>query len=183
MPSEKNTMDDQEAVSLVPVNEARQAALANLMQLYVHDWSELLPLELDATGRFAAPPLDAYLHEPDHHALFIERAGKLAGFTLVVGRSRLTGAPGVHDMAEFFITRGHRRRGVGLAAAAAVFERFAGPWEVRQRDQNPAAIAFWRRAIGRFTRGRYEEARWADERGTGIVHRFDTAPSEEGFRP
>lgn len=167
-------------VSLVPVLPPSRAALENLMQLYVHDWSEILPLELDAEGRFAAPPLDAYFGERDHHPFFIESAGKLAGFALVVARSRLTGAAGIHDVAEFFIVRGHRRRGVGAAAAAALFARFEGPWEVRQRDENEAATAFWRRAIGRFTGGRYEEIRWADGRWTGIVHRFRADGSGRG---
>ena len=164
-------------VSLVPVLPPSRPALANLMQLYVHDWSEILPLELEADGRFAAPPLDAYFREPDHRAFFIESAGKLAGFALVVAHSRLTGAPGVHDVAEFFVARGYRRRGVGAAAASALFTRFEGPWEVRQRDENEAATAFWRRAIGRFTGGRFEELRWADERWTGVVHRFRAGPS------
>ena len=173
-------------VSLVPVLPPSRATLDNLMQLYVHDWSELLPLELDAQGRFASPPLDAYFREPDHHAFFIESQGNLAGFALVAARSRLTGAPDVRDVAEFFVARGHRRRGVGVAAAAALFARFEGAWEVRQRDENRAATAFWRRAIERFTGGRYEEIRWANERWTGIVHRFRSEaapPGTHGARP
>ena len=164
-------------VTLVPITAASRSALENLMQLYVHDWSELVPLELEADGRFVTPPLDAYFREPDHHPFFIDSHGKLAGFALVIARSRLSSTPGVHDMAEFFIARGHRRRGVGQEAAAAVFGRFEGRWEVRQRDENPAATAFWRRTIGRFTDGRYEETRWADERWTGIVHRFEARPA------
>src|ERR1041385_8850978 len=105
-------MDHPGTLSLRPVTATARAALANLMQLYAHDWSELLPLELDAEGRFQAPPLDAYFREPDHHPFFIESDGKLAGFALVVARSRLTDTPGVHDVAEFFVARGHRRRGV-----------------------------------------------------------------------
>ena len=50
-------------------------------------------------------------------------------------------------MAEFFVMRKYRRRGIGRQAAADVFARFAGPWQVRQQRSNPAATAFWRRAI------------------------------------
>ena len=167
-------MDQDGAVSLVPITDGTRQVLANLMQLYVHDWSEWLPLDLDVEGRFAVPPLDAYFREADHHAFLIESEGKLVGFALVVGRSRLTGTPGVHDVAEFFVVRGHRRRGVGAAAAAALFARFEGPWEVRQRHENEAATAFWRRAIGRFTGGPYEETRWTGERWSGIVQRFSS---------
>jgi len=172
-------------VTLAPITAASRSALENLMQLYVHDWSELLPLELEADGRFVTPPLDGYFREPDHHPFFIDSDGKLAGFALVVARSRLSGTPGVHDMAEFFIVRGHRRRGVGARAAAALFARFEGPWEVRQRDENVAATAFWRRAIERFTGGGYQETRWADERWSGIVHRFSSSdgPPASGQGP
>lgn len=163
-------------VSLVPITAASRGTLENLMQLYVHDWSELLPLEVGADGRFAAPSLDEYFGAADHHAFIIEVDGQVAGFVLVVARSRLSGAAGTHDLAEFFIMRRHRRQGVGLAAAAAAFARFPGRWEVRQRDENPTATAFWRRAIDRFTGGRYEERRRDDESWTGLVQTFSSTP-------
>jgi len=77
-------------------------------------------------------------------------------------------------MAEFFVMRSYRRRGVGLAAAFAAFDRFKGPWEVRQRDENVAAIAFWRRAIHDYTRGNYREVRWDGPEWTGVVQTFST---------
>jgi len=66
------------------------------------------------------------------------------------------------------------RRGVGERAAAWLFERFRGPWEVRQRRENQAATAFWRRAIGRYAGGRFEELELDDERWRGPVQRFDS---------
>ena len=168
-------------VSLVPVTQASRVALDNLMQLYVHDWSELLPLDVGSDGRFGAPSLEAYFREDDHHAFLIEVDGHLAGFVLVVARSRITGTAGVHDMAEFFVLRRYRRQGVGLAAAATAFARFAGRWEVRQRDENVAATTFWRRAIDRFTAGRFQEARQNDDHWTGLVQTFTSAgPNREG---
>jgi len=165
-------------VSLISVTQASRVALDNLMQLYVHDWSELLPMDVGADGRFPTPALDPYFREDDHHAFMIEADEQVAGFVLVVSRSRITGTAGVHDMAEFFVLRRYRRQGVGLAAAAAAFARFAGPWEVRQRDENVAAIAFWRRAIDRFAAGCFQEARQDDERWTGLVQTFSSAGPE-----
>ena len=43
--------------------------------------------------------------------------------------------------------RKYRRQGVGRAAAAELFQRFSGPWRVRQQKTNPRATAFWRMAI------------------------------------
>jgi predicted acetyltransferase len=80
-------------------------------------------------------------------------------------------------MAEFFVMRRYRRKGVGLAAASAIFDRFKGPWEVRQRDENVEATAFWRRVIAHYTGGRYQEVRWDDAAWTGPVQSFTSATS------
>src|SRR5262245_48238870 len=98
------------------------------MQLYCYDWSELRPLDVGDNGTFGDYPLDAYWQEEWRHPYLLKVDGKLAGFALIVGQSCLTGATGVFDMAEFFVMRRYRRKGVGFAAAAAAFDRFKGPW-------------------------------------------------------
>lgn len=142
-----------------------RARLDALLQLYVYDFSEMLPLDVDESGRFAFPPVEA------DHAFLFRVDDKLAGFALVQERSRLTGAP-VRDMAEFFVMRRYRRRGVGEIAARWLFDALPGPWEVRQKAENVAAIAFWRRVIGAYTHGRFEETTMDDERWRGPVQRF-----------
>ena len=89
-------------------------------------------------------------------------------------RSRLTGDLAVRDMAEFFVMRRFRRHGVGEQAAGWLFDRFPGPWEVRQKKENQPATAFWRRAIGRYTDGRFDEEELDDERWRGPPQRFTT---------
>lgn len=159
-------------ISLSPASKEDQATLTNLMQLYAYDWSELRPLEVGEDGRFEDYPLDVYWQDPWHHPFLLRVEGKLAGFALVSGRSRLTGSEGVFDLAEFFVMRRYRRRGVGLAAACAAFDRFGGPWEVRQREDNPEATAFWRVVVARYTDGKYQETRWNDATWVGPVQMF-----------
>ena len=77
-------------------------------------------------------------------------------------------------MTEFFVLRRFRRRGVGRAAAFPAFDRFAGPWEVRQREDNPNATAFWRRTIDDYTRGDFEETRWPRPGWSELVQTFST---------
>jgi len=161
-------------ISLSPGTKAERPAFDNLMQLYIYDWSELRPLDVTEDGRFADYPIDAYWVDDWRHPLLLRVDGRLAGFALVSERSRLTGAPGVFDMTEFFVMRRYRRQGVGLAAASAAFDRFRGPWEIRQRDENVAATAFWRRAIDRYTRGNYREVRWNDGAWIGPVQMFSS---------
>jgi predicted acetyltransferase len=151
-----------------------QPRLDALLELYVYDFSALLGIDVGDDGRFRAPPLDEYFTDPRRHAFLIRVDGKLAGFALVQQRSRLSGDEAVCDMAEFFVMRRYRRRGVGERVAAWLFDRFAGPWEVREKPENEAATAFWRRAIGRYTGGRFEELLLGDERWRGPVQRFDS---------
>jgi len=162
-------------VTLTRATRADELTLRNLMQLYVHDWSEMVALEIGDDGRFADYPLEPYFATEGHHPCLIHVDQRLAGFLLVAARSRLTSTAGVFDMAEFFILRRHRGKGVGRAAAHAAFERFQGPWQIRQRDENPSATAFWRRVIATYTADRYEETRWDSPAWTGIVQTFSTA--------
>jgi predicted acetyltransferase len=162
-------------ISHTPATKADRVALENLMQLYIYDWSELHRLDVASDGRFQRYPLDPYWEDEWHHPLLLRVDGNLAGFALVTGRSRLTGAPGVFDMAEFFVMRGYRGRGVGLAAASAVFDRFVGPWEIRQREENVGATAFWRKVVDRYTRGGYREVRCNDPTWVGPVQMFSSA--------
>jgi predicted acetyltransferase len=127
-----------------------QPALANLMQLYIHDFSEqwvgTRRGELQDDGRFFNYPLDNYWDAADRVPLLIRRDGHLAGFALINSVPH-SGRDADRNMAEFFIVRKHRRSGVGRIAAHEIFSRYAGLWEVAVARRNTPALAFWRRAI------------------------------------
>jgi predicted acetyltransferase len=169
-------------VEIVSADRDARDCLAALFQLYAYDFSDILSLDVADTGRFAVPPLDAYWTDPRCHAFLVRVDSKLAGFALVQERSRLTGDLGVCDMAEFFVMRRFRRRGVGEHVAAWLFDRFRGPWEVRQKARNVAGTAFWRHAIGAYTAGRFEEVAMDDARWHGPVQHFDSRDSAERER-
>jgi predicted acetyltransferase len=60
-------------------------------------------------------------------------------------------------MAEFFIERSQRRRGIGQSAVQIILSRFAGRWEINEYLRNPIAVNFWRRVVAAYTGGDYEE--------------------------
>ena len=62
-----------------------------------------------------------------------------------------------YRMAEFFIARPVRRRGVGRSAVRLVLDRFDGSWEIIEYLRNPGAVSFWRKVIALYTGGNYEE--------------------------
>ena len=124
-------------------------AIANMMQLYMHDfsaqWADLPRGELGDDGLFDAYPLDPYWRAADHIPLLIRAGDNLAGFALLNAASH-SGRTLDRNMAEFFIARKHRRGGVGTLAARAIFSRYPGQWEAAVARRNVDALPFWRNA-------------------------------------
>jgi len=137
-------------IEVIPATPAQAPILANLLELYVHDFSEFRHFQIGDDGRFTYPPLPFYWSDPDRHPLLVKMDGKLAGFVLVKRAPGASGHPLVWDMAEFFILRSHRKRGIGTQVAHEVWRKFPGPWEVRVMPANIPALHFWTAAISRF---------------------------------
>jgi predicted acetyltransferase len=129
-----------QAVEVRSADLAEKDALDQLLELYLHDLSEMTGADVGPHGRYDYRFLDDYWTEPDLHPFLIRVDGGLAGLALVA-----SGAP--HDMAEFFIMRKYRKRGIGTRAARAVFAMFPGEWQVRQIAANRGATMFWRSAL------------------------------------
>ncbi len=154
-------------VDVARAAKSHKAAIANMFQLYIHDFSEQWfdqPRgELNEDGLFDPYPyLDAYWEEEDCTPLLIRADGKLAGFALLNPDAH-SERPADQHMAEFFVARKHRRAGVGLAAAQQIFNAYTGLWEVAVAARNVGALSFWRRAAAGY---KVEEvdgdgARWA----------------------
>ncbi len=140
-----------QTVDIIPAALADKPILANLYQLYVHDFSEFVDLELGEDGRFTYDPLPTYWTERDRFPFLIRVNGRLAGFALVKKGSDFSCLSDVWDMADFFIARGFRRSGVATSAALKLWKQFPGAWEVRVMKANIAALSFWRKAIAEFT--------------------------------
>jgi predicted acetyltransferase len=138
------------SINVTPATLDDEPIVANLLELYMHDFCEILEGELGDNGRFGYKNLPLYWSEEGRHPFLIRVDGKLAGFALVKAGSEISENSAVWDMAEFFIVRGYRRQGVGSAAASEVLDRFPGRWEVRVMDVNYLAQRFWERAISDF---------------------------------
>src|SRR5450755_3396437 len=114
-------------LEVIPASAEQQSILANLVELYAHDFSEFHDLELGEDGRFGYDSLPLYWSDPNRHPFLIRSEGKLAGFVLVKQVS--SGNEMVWDMAEFLVVRKYRKRGIGAAVANNIWKRFPGKWE------------------------------------------------------
>lgn len=137
-------------VEVMPAGPNGPAPINNMMQLYVHDFSELWAGtdrgDLREDGRFDNYPLEPYWQTAEHIPLLIQVNGKLAGFVLL-NRESHSGRPVDRNVAEFFVARKYRRSGTGKAAAHIVFDRYPGVWEAAVARLNAGALAFWREAV------------------------------------
>jgi predicted acetyltransferase len=163
-------------VELIPAAPEQQTVLANLLELYAHDFSEFIGLKLGADGRFGYERLPLYWKEPGRRPFLITADGELAGFALLCKGSRISGAEDVWDMAEFFVARGYRRLGVGTTAAHEIWKGFPGKWEVRVIDRNQKARDFWPRAIKEFLGKPAEQDSHLVNGATWQVYSFDSPP-------
>jgi predicted acetyltransferase len=137
-------------IDLVPASPDQESVIANLLELYAHDFSEFHPLELGADGRFGYQHLHLYWSQPDRHPFLIKVNGKLAGLALVKKGNAVAESGTVWDVAEFFIVRAYRRQGIGIKVAHKIWEKFPGQWEVRVMKSNRNAVEFWLQAVTAF---------------------------------
>jgi predicted acetyltransferase len=164
-------------VTLEPADRDRRETLANLFQLYTHDFSEQWrdrpnEGELGEDGRFEPYRyLDDCWRDPRREALLIRADAHLAGFVLVNAYSH-SGLPADFNMAEFFVVRKHRRVGVGRAAALAAIRARPGLWEIAVARRNTGALAFWRDVAAQAASHAIDERDRADARWNGAILRF-----------
>lgn len=115
--------------------------------------------------------LPSWLDEEEDYPLILVDGGARVGAALVNQAPSPHVSPGIQfRMSEFFVLRGYRGRGLGRRAVFALFDRFRGAWEVSELLRNEPAIRFWRRVIGEYADGRFQETRDA----AAVRQVFDT---------
>jgi predicted acetyltransferase len=145
-----------------------------LVQLYIYDlvgerWG------VEADGTYAPPHWHRqFWRHDDRHHFMVRVGGRPAGFALVRELPAADGVP-VYQMAEFFVLRTYRRRGVGTRVARALFARFPGRWELSVLTWNVTARPFWRRLIRRVAVEPAVTRPGREGELTSIVWHFQTA--------
>lgn len=134
-------------VRLEAIGPERRETVANLFQLYVHDFTDFWTerrVELQEDGRFPPYPwLDSFWSEAGREAFLIRADGQIAGFMLI-NRHSHAGLVTDYAVAEFFVARHYRLEGVGRVAALSAIRARPGQWEIAVSRRNLAAQALWR---------------------------------------
>jgi predicted acetyltransferase len=154
-----------------------KSILRNLMQYYLYEFSLSPETEPDDTGQFQYPYLDRYWIEPERLPYLVRVNGGLAGFVLLRRGTyfpqQLINDHGGMLVAEFFVMKAFRRRGVGSQAALDLFARFPGRWEIAQETSNQAGQAFWWKLISDYCGGEFKEYVLDNDSWCGPVQVFD----------
>lgn len=164
-------------VTLQQASVGDQVLLSNLIELYIHDLSAMFThVALGEDGRYGYPELPSYLlGDGRRWAFLIRQDERVAGFAFARRGSPASDDPDVLDVAEFFVLRQFRARGIGRAAAELLWSRAPGRWAVRASTRNPSAIEFWRDAVGTYTGQRATESERSIGGSPWIVFCFDNA--------
>lgn len=148
---------------LIAAARKQKPILADLLQLYIEEFSAFVSVPVGVDGRFVYKSLPSYWTEPGRHPFLIRVGKEWGGFVFVKQGSEISSSEIAHDiahdiahhkdcwdMAEFFVLDKYRRRGLGSNVAHAVWRAFPGRWEVRVMEWHKAAHAFWSEAIAAF---------------------------------
>jgi predicted acetyltransferase len=170
--------DAEGAVAIDVATAADAPLLTNLLELYIHDLSEVFALETDDDGRFGYDRLPLYWEEPGRRFPFLIRRGaRVVGFALAMRGSPASDNPDDLDLQEFFVLRRYRRMGVGREAARLLWNRLPGRWIVRVSRGNHVPLPFWSATIAEYTGGTQSEYARPGDPHPWHVFAFDTVTS------
>ena len=144
---------DVKSVTVRMAGGSERRLIESLIQFYIYEFVRVEPpcsIHMEFGDQDCYPPfadLDRYWRFEGFHPLLIRVEERLAGFALINSHSR-RGEKIQLNMAEFFIAREHRGRGVATEAVRLILAQYPGRWEIAVAERNVAAKAFWPRAIG-----------------------------------
>jgi predicted acetyltransferase len=165
------------SIQVLAAEPPSKSIIANLLELYLHDFSEFEATDIGEDGRFGYPYLDAYWQENTRYPYLIRANTKLAGFALVRQGTRNGDDPDDPDsmsLAEFFVLRRWRRCGVGQVAAHLLFQRFPGSWMIRVLKTNGGALAFWEKVIDSYTGNQFQRTEYRKDDESWMVFHFQS---------
>ena len=167
-------------IELIEVKEREKSILRQLLELYAYDFSEYDNADINEHGFYGYTYFDHYWTEDSRHPFFIKVDGKLAGFILVNEYCYVSKRAGTKSIAEFFVMRKYRRKGIGKIAAIQVFDKFPGKWEVIQHGENEPSKVFWEKVIDEYTGGNYRQEKVKAEEwdGRALLFQVKSVKSE-----
>ena len=146
-------------IKLIPATLDDYPIIQNMGRFYVYDMSEFLGFEegweIPNNGLFECIDFKKYWETKDAFPFLIRYHDDLIGFAII---DKKGSDPSIDfNMAQFFILRKFKNKGVGKHVAQMCFDKFRGTWEVMIIPENTGAYEFWKKAITDYTNNNFEE--------------------------
>lgn len=144
---------DYKQVTFVPAQWEDYPTIQNMGRFYVYDMSEFMGDEagwqMPENGLYECIDFKKYWQVEDAFPFLIRYNGELAGFVIVDKK----GSDNTIDfnMAQFYIVRKFKGKGLGNYVACHCFATFKGLWEVMVMPHNTGAYQFWKKIITAYT--------------------------------
>jgi [ribosomal protein S5]-alanine N-acetyltransferase len=150
---------EQSKIKLIPAALENYPNIQNLARFYVYDISEFMgqteDWEMPENGLYECMDLKKYWEDEDSFPFVVRYENELAGFAII---DKKGSDPKVDfNMAQFFIVRKFKNKGIGRSIAEQCFKKFPGEWEVRVIPGNEGAYRFWRSTIKKYCDGNFSE--------------------------
>ena len=139
-------------IQAIPASLEQAPIIAQLYELYTYEMTDLADFDINDNGYFGYDDLPLYWKDSNRYPYLVLVNKKLAGFVLIQKGSPIEIEPDIWDVAEFFIMRKYRKKGVGQFVIQQIWGELKGQWAVRVWDNNKTAHVFWETVIGRFTK-------------------------------
>jgi [ribosomal protein S5]-alanine N-acetyltransferase len=146
-------------INLVPASLNEYPIIQNMGRFYVYDMSEYMGnesgWEVPGDGLYECIDFKKYWEVDDTFPFLISYQNELVGFVIVDKKG--SNAEIDFNMAQFFILRKFKGKGIGRYVAKECFDKFHGIWEVMVMPGNEGAYRFWRSVIKQYSDNNFVE--------------------------
>ncbi|CDZ76612.1 anhydro-N-acetylmuramic acid kinase [Legionella massiliensis] len=154
-----NPSADYNKIKLTPATLKDYVTIQNLARFYVYDMSEYLGSEegweIPEDGLYECIDFKKYWEDKHSFPFIVRYENEIAGFAIVDKKG--SEAEVDFNMAQFFIARKFKNKGIGRYVAEQCFKKYPGEWEVMVMPGNQGAYRFWRSIIKDYSKNDFIE--------------------------
>lgn len=154
-----NNKVDFNQIKLIPASLKEHPIIQNMGRFYVYDMSEFMGKEegweIPEDGLYECIDFKKYWEDKNSFPFIVKYKNEIAGFVIVDKKG--SSAEIDFNMAQFFVLRKFKNKGLGRYIAHECFKKFAGVWEVMVIPGNEGAYRFWRSTIKNYTNNNFTE--------------------------
>ena len=150
----------EENIKLKKIEAKDKSILQNLFQLYMHDITASLPMDVNEHGLFEYNYIDYYFTEESRYAYLIYVEENIAGFVLIDDEFMVLDKENdkpCYDFSEMFILNAYKKKGYGEIIVKRIFDMLKGNWEIRPVPRSEGAKRFWLKAVKNYTNDNFVE--------------------------